>query len=132
MSKVLNYLSILAIILIGAHLLGLITNTGSSTLLSWLANPELLFTTTVFSSLTNILTLTGVATSTVAIGLALSRRGDLAIMVGFSSLMFLVGWDILAIYNEIRVINGDFALLLISPILLIYMLSVIEFFRGTG
>ena len=132
MSKLLNYIAILATILIGAHLLGLITDTGSSTILTWIANPETFRTGSAFFSLENILTLVGVATATVAIGLALSGRGDLSIMVGFSSLMFFAGWDILIIYGALSDISKDFALLLVSPILLIYMITVIEFFRGTG
>lgn len=132
MSKLLNYIAILSTILIGAHLLGLITDTGSSTLLSWLVSPEELISSGVFSSLTNVLTLLGVGATAVTIGLIISQRYDLAALVGLASLLFLVGWDIIAIYTSLKDINPDFALLLCSPLLLIYLLTVIEWWRGTG
>lgn len=132
MSKLLNYVAILGTILLGAHLMGLIADTGTTTLLQWLTNPEILRSSSVFSSLTNVLTLLGVGATAVTIGLIVSQRYDLAALVGIASLLFLVGWDILAIYQGLRDINPDFALLLCSPLLLIYLLTVIEWWRGTG
>lgn len=132
MSKLLNYLGILATILIGAHILGLIENTGTSVILSWMANPESLNVSTFFASLINLFTFASIGTGAVAVGLLVSGRGDLAIKVGLASLLVLVGWDILGIYSAIKLINADFALLLISPILLIYFLTIIEWWEGTG
>ena len=132
MSKLLNYLGILATILTGAHLLGLIQNTGTSVILSWLSNPESLLGTSIFSSLINVLSLVGVAGAAVAAGLFITQKQDLGIFVGLASLLFLVGWDILGIYTALKDINSDFALLLVSPLMLIYFMTVIEFWRGTG
>lgn len=133
MSKVLNYLAILGTILIGAHLLGLIANTGTSTLLSWLINPSSFSTSGLFTDLTETLTLFGAAaTTTVIIGLTISQRFDLALLVGMASLLFLAGWDILAVYNGLVEISPDFAVLIIAPIMLVYFLTVIEWWRGVG
>jgi len=128
MSKITTYLGILGTILIGAHLMGLIANTGTSILFSWLANPEQLFSSSFFSSISNILTL--FATAGVIIGLFTSQKTDLVAIIGFTSLLFLVGWDMLAIYSGLKTINTDLALLIMSPALLIYLITVIEWWRG--
>lgn len=128
MSRLIGYISILGTMLIGAHLLELIDNTGTSILLSWLADPSNLFTSSFFTNLSAILTLFAVVG--IAAGIFLSQKTDQAALIGITSLFFLVGWDILAIYNELKEINSDFAILLVSPFLLVYMLTVIEWWRG--
>lgn len=132
MSRMTVYISILATVLLGAHLMGLVEDTGSVTLLQWVTNPEDFRADGIFDNFISVLTLISAAGAIITAGLAISQKYDLALLVGVTDIFFLVGWDMLAIYNGIKEINPDVAILLISPLLLVYFLTVIEWWRGTG
>lgn len=129
-SKVGTYLGILSVTVITAYLLGLMANTGTSALLSWLSNPETLFTTSFYTNLNNVLSLFAVAG--VVIGLFFSQKTDQAVLVGFTGVLFLVGKDMITIYQNVAVISADFALLFFAPFLLVYFLTVLEWWRAVN
>ena len=130
MSRLTVYLGILSVTLIAAYLLGLIDNTGTSTILNWLVNPESFLQTNFYSELLVLIGLAAV--SIITIGFFTIQRTDLAIFSVMVGLLLFVGKDLITIYQNIKVINADFALLFFSPFLLIYILTVIEWWRTSN
>lgn len=128
MSKVAVYLGILGTIILGLNIYGILTDTGTSILLNLLKDPSQIFSLDFFLNINNALAL-GLSTGIVA-GLILSQKFDLALIVGFTSTLLLIGWDILAIYNIVAVYSSEIALLVISPIVMLYGLTVFEWWRG--
>lgn len=128
MSKLAVYLGILSTVLLGLHIFNLDGGTPTSTILRWITNPESFNSTTFFIVLSAVLTLFGV--SVIISGLFFQSRTDQATLITLTNLLLLVGWDIIGVYNEIKKFNADFALVIISPILLVYFLTVIEWWRS--
>lgn len=128
MSKLAVYLSILGTVFVGLNLLGVIDNTGTSALLSWLANPNSLFTSEFYTSLNNILSL--FAVTGIIIGFFISTKTDLTALIGFIPLLFMIGKDMLALYNLLALYVPYIAILIFSPFLLVYLLTVIEWWRA--
>jgi uncharacterized protein with PQ loop repeat len=121
-------MGILATVLISFHLVGLIENTGSSVLLGWMANPESINNTSFLLSVKAVFTL--FAVGGVVIGLFFSQKTDQVALISFVLLMIAVADDILAIYGQIKLFNADLALLIFSPILLLYILTGLEWWRN--
>ena len=128
MSKVGTYIGILSVTLISAFLLGLMENTGTSALLSWLSNPTSFFATDFYTELNNVIAL--FATAGVVIGLFFSQKVEQATTIGFVGILLLAGVDMYTIYQNISLINADFALLFFAPFILIYSLTVLEWWRA--
>lgn len=128
MSKLATYIGILSTVLLGLHIFGLVGGTPTSTILSWITSPESFNSTAFFTTLIAVLTLFGV--SAIISGLFFQSRTDQAALISLTTLLLLVGWDIIGVYNAIKIFNADFALVMISPLLLVYMLTVIEWWRS--
>lgn len=128
MSKLAVYIGILSVTLLAANLLGLIDNTGTSALISWMSHPSALFQTTFYTDLINLLSL--IAAAGVIVGFLVSAKTDFAIFAGVVPMLLLIGFDMVTIYQNIALINADFALLFFSPFLAIYVLTVMEWWRA--
>ena len=111
--------------------MGLIENAGSVTLLGWLTNPASFNISTIFQSMSEVLTLgTAGASLVIAGALTFSGKADLAIFVVLAELFFLVGWDIYAIYQGLSAISPVLATIIVAPTMLIYSITVFEWWRA--
>lgn len=128
MSKLVVYLSILATILVGLNMLGLIPNTGTNALLSWLANPSDLLNSQFYTDINNLISL-GAVVGVVIAGI-LSFTSEKGLLVGLTGLLLLIGNDIIQIYALVSLYIPYIALLIISPLLLVYFFSIVEWWRG--
>lgn len=128
MSKLANYLGIIGMVLIGFYLVGFMEDSGSIKLLSLLTNPSQMFQLEFFLDIQTALS--SLALAGIAIGLVLYGRSDQAGLLIFTGTMLGIGSDVLLIYNKIAEFSGDFALLIISPLLLVYLLTCLEWWRG--
>ena len=122
-------MAILSMVIIGFHVAGLMGNTPISWLMDLLLNPENLSEHSFYSTIAGILTLFS-AGAMIVIGTTLPERIEQAATVTFVSLLFVIGWDMIAIFNVLRQTSHVMALFVISPVLTIYLLSVIEWWRG--
>lgn len=129
MSKLLTYIAILSVIIILFHLSGIITGTPLSFFADAVLRPESLrtnqFYTTVYGAILAIL-----VGSSIVIGLFIPQRLDIIVLVPVAIMLFLVGWDLFVVYNTLRMINDALALVIFSPLMIIYILTVVEWWRG--
>lgn len=109
---------------------GIITNTASSTLLDMVLNPERAQNLSLFLKISSITTLTIIVISTFV---ARSQNSDFYLMVPVVGILFTFGWDFLTIYNTIAAtsaIGGYIAVMIFGPLMIAYIMSVIEWWRG--
>jgi hypothetical protein len=128
MGKATTYLAVISVIIIGFHFAGLIQDTPISWFMAALLEPQNLHNNSFFTELEGILAL--FAGAGIVIGSILSSKIEQGATIAFTSLLFIIGWDMLAIYGILRQTNEMLAIILISPFLTIYLLSVIEWWRG--
>jgi hypothetical protein len=130
MGKLVTSVGILSMVLLGFHFLGYIENTPSAFLLNLLLDPSNANGTEFFSGLSGILTLFG-GFASIIIGAFAANKIEQAVTITFTNLLlFVVGWDIIAIFNVLRNINSTLSIFLISPLFIIYLIVVIEWWRG--
>ena len=128
MGKLANYLFIMSGVMLLCYFFGLIDNTPNTTLLNMVLSPSSWLTTPLFTKIITIVELFG---GIVVAGIALYyQRTDFALMAVLVIPLFNFGWDFLAIFQNINTGDNPIALIVISPFLLVYMLSVIEWWRG--
>ena len=128
MSKLSVYVGILATVIIGFNLVGIIQNTGTSALLSWISDPSSWNNLDFYTQLKGVLTALSVAG--IIVGFFRSDISDKVASSAAALLFLSVGEDIVRIYNEITKWNPEIALLIFSPILLVYLITVVEWWRG--
>ena len=128
MSKLSVYIGILATVVIGFNLVGIIDNTGTSALLSWISNPSSWNELSFYVQLKGILT--ALAVGGIIVGFFRSDISDKVASSAAALLFLSVGEDIIRIYMEINKWNSEIALLIFSPILLVYLITVVEWWRG--
>jgi len=127
-NRLITYLTVLGVVLIGFHIAGLIQDTPSQVILNFIKNPDTFQNSSIYLQIVSILTALGVAG--VAVGLAFGDRVQWALTTGLAAILLTVGWDIIAIFNLIADFNPTLALMLISPFVFIYMMVVMEWWRS--
>jgi len=132
MAKIHSYLLTLIVLILLFHFAGYLNETGTSYLLDNLGitNPQNIGTTTWWATMTAITTLTIVG---VTIGLYYGKGAAIVLLpsvLAIASLLFLIGWDLIALFNILLQTNTTFATLIISPLIVIYVMTVVEWIRG--
>lgn len=128
MGKLTLYLLMLSGIMLLFYFGGLLQDTPNSLILDLILKPENYGDSIFANKLLAIFTgLTALAS--VAIGIAL-RSPELGLLAAFSVYLFNLAWDFISVFNIVRDANPVFALLIFSPLFLIYMLTVVEWWRG--
>ena len=128
MGRMTVYLGILALLVIGFNFAGYIDNTPISFMLDALLNPETFQTSSFFTELEGILGF--FAVGGIIVGAIVGQRIEAAATISFTLLLFLVGWDLIAIFGVLRQLNAMLAIFLVSPMILLYVLTVLEWWRG--
>jgi hypothetical protein len=128
MGKITTYMAVLSVVIIGFHFGGLISETPISWLMDAILNPENLDSNAFFTTIQGILAI--FAGGGIIVGTLISQKVEQGATVAFTSLLFLIGWDLIAIFNIVAQTSRMLATFLVSPLLLVYILSVIEWWRG--
>lgn len=145
MAKIATYIMVMAGLVLLFHFTGLTNECGedglctltspTSILLNMALSPEEISLSNLLGDLSFIskiaASLAGVAIG-VAILAGLYQRPDIAIFAGIVALLVTFGADFLSVFNRLREVNPYIAILVFGPIMILYMLTVIEWWRGMG
>lgn len=133
MGKLTNYLIIMSGIILLFYIGGLLEGTASSTLLSLVLNPDTLSTTEFYIAIGSVITAALAAAA--AVIWTRTSLSDFYVMIPLIGLFFSFGWDFLVIHQTISAsstIGGVVSLLFFGPIMLGYLMAVIEWWRGVS
>ena len=129
MGKIIWYVGILSVTLLLFHFGGLIDNTNLSYLMDLLLDPANAKTSTFFSKIAVVLTAFA-GGAAIIIGIFAPSKVEQATTIALTTFLFTVGWELIAMFNVIKQASIPMATLIISPLLVIYILTVIEWWRG--
>lgn len=126
-------------ILLLFYVFGLVEQTGSptSTLLGLLLNPEQMSlgtVRTIFNLPVNIaLTIAGITAAIVVALVAARLTGDpaVAVLIPVSLYMLSLGWDFVEVFTVVAEGNRLFAIIIFGPLFLLWLFTMVEWWRGT-
>ena len=132
MAKIITLLGLMSGIVLLFYFGGLVTDTASSTLLDMVLAPERFEAAKLVSKAALI------AGGLIGVSSLLFRNNngaglDLYLLVPFIYLFLSFGWDFLTIYQNIASVGPVakvFAILVFGPLMLMYVVSVVEWWRG--
>jgi hypothetical protein len=130
MGKLATMMIIMTGIVVLMHLTQIITidnDTPNSTLLNIILNPES-FQDSPFH-LRAILITEAIALAGIA-ALALVVRSDFLLMAALIPPFFNFGWDFLIVYRALAEASPTIALIIFSPIMVFYIVTVVEWWRA--
>lgn len=128
MGKLTTYVIMMSGLMLLFYFSGLIQDTGNSALLNLILSPENMPTSDLRLNL--FLVLEGIlAAAVITIGLV-SGNIELALMGPYAIYLFNLFWDFLAVYQKVAESNQVLATILFAPILILYMITIVEFWRG--
>lgn len=129
MGKLATYMMFIGTAILLFHFMGLIENTPNSVFLNLLLNPENLETSSA-----NTKAIATVQAITAIVGAAiigfLTSSFELAAMVPITIFLLNIGWDILIVFNKILSVNPVLAIVIFGPMLFVYTITIVEFWRG--
>jgi len=132
MGKLATYITILSVMIIGFHLAGLVGDTPSSWLVDLVTNPQDAYSHSFYTTIFGILALFGGA-GAIIIGTFAPQRLEQAATIVATSMFFIIGWDLISIYNILgssTELGAILSLFIVSPMIVLFILSVIEWWRG--
>jgi len=128
MGKLATYLVLMSGLTLLFYFFGLVQNTGTSTLLTLVLSPENLENTSFSTLIISALSLAGILAS-VVLGFS-NQNVELAATGTLAIFLFNLGWDFLSVFNRVRAQNEPLALLIFAPLLLLYCVTIVEWWRG--
>ena len=132
MSKMITWLSLMAGITLLFYFGGVLNNTPNSSLLSLVLNPGDAENSNVYLA---IFGLFGVISSVVSTFIARNVNSDFWILGPVITVLFTFGWDFLNVYRAMAstsAIGGVIAILIFGPLILMNIISVLEWWRGVS
>lgn len=127
MSRLTNYILFMSSIILMFYFFGLLQGTPTSGLLSILLAPSDLSSSELY---TIIVTVVGVVIAGGAIAFALVQRADFVIIAPMVILLLSFGWDFISVVNAVYAANAYLAVFLFSGFMIVYILTVVEWWRG--
>ena len=128
MGKMIKYVLLLSLVLLLFHFGGLIEDTPVSVLIKLLLNPKSIVKENFYVVIAAALAF--VATAGIIIGSLATTRTELVVKVGVVEFLIVIGWDLLVIFNKLALMNIALATLIISPLLIVYLLTAVEWWMG--
>lgn len=125
MEKTWNYLFIISGMMLVFYFTGLSTSSG--TMLSFMLNLQNVNTTQWWLVVTGLLS--GTSAATIIIGFV-SKNVELALMAPLALFLLISGWDAIKIFIFLASLNYVIATLFIAPFMLMYIMVIIEYWRG--
>ena len=130
MGKVINYLAFIAVLILILNMAGISVESPTGFLLGFLTDPNSWATSTLFVKLAGLLALAG--TAGIIIGTIKTTPDITFVKAPLVVFLISIGWDIIGIYNLLRVINPSLALLLTAPLAFAYGIGIIEWWTGAS
>ena len=128
MGKFGTYIIVMSGLMLLFYFTGLTEQTGTTTLLNLLLNPEAFQDTPIAIKATAVLT--GILASAIVVGFAVAGNIELGVMVAFTTFLFNSMWDFLDVFNKVASVNPVIAILIFSPLLFLFIVTTIEWWRG--
>ncbi len=100
----------------------------TSAIINSIQDPTILLDTNWWTIL--ITGLSGLALTTAVVAGFVTRSSDIAIFFVMAGTLALLAGDFLFIYNHLASINTPLAILIMSPIIVIFTLVIVEWARG--
>lgn len=125
MEKTWNYLFIISGMMLVFYFTGLSTSSG--TMLSFMLNLQNVNTTTWWLTVVGLLS--GTSAATILIGFV-SKNVELALVAPLALFLLISGWDIIKIFIFLASLNYVLATLFLGPFLLMYIMIIVEYWRG--
>ncbi len=130
MGKLAIYLLVMSGLMLLFYFGGLISSTPNSALLNLLLDPESMQTLPLALKVIMVLQGIGVAAGAIFIGYVTHGKVDLIVLAPFTVYLFNLGWDFLVVYQNVAAVNKVMGILLFSPLFLLYMFTILEWWRG--
>ncbi len=124
MGKFGTYVLFMSGIILLFYFAGIITDSANTTFLNLLLNPESFRDSDL--NLQVILVLEGVATAGILAIAVLTRNIELAVRGIFSIFLLNLLWDFIIVFNVIKSVNMPLAILIFGPLLLLYYVTIVE------
>ncbi len=130
MGKFATYVLIMTGLVLLFYFAGLIPEEANSALLKLLLDPSSFRTSSI--GLKAIISLNAIIASAIIIGVAVTGNIELGVMTGFALFLFNTLWDFVQVYSIISSTNPIIAILLLSPILFMFSIATLEWWRGVS
>ena len=127
-NKLTTYLFVLSGIMLLFYFTGLVTGTSDTVLLNMLLGVENWQNSPMQAKVVAVISIAGVVGAVIVS--FLSRNFELAAMATFATYILNIGWDFTQVISVIMAENKVIAILIFSPIMLVYLLTIVEFWRG--
>lgn len=128
MGKVTIYMGIISMVLLMFHFAGLVTGTPLDSILRFLIDPQNFQNFSIVQQISTILA--GVGVAGLIIGSISPQRTQWILNTSFVLLLIAIGWELIAIFNVLKQTSVMLATFIIAPMMLIYILSVFEWWNG--
>lgn len=129
MGKFTTYILIMTGTIIISYFAGILPpETANSTLLNLVLDPQAYQNSAL--TLKAILAIEGITAAAIIVGFAISGNLELGVMTSATLFLLNLFWDILAIFNIAFAVNEVFALFLFSPLMFLWVVTTIEWWRG--
>ena len=119
------------VILLFFHFAGLLPNTLTSSLINLFINPESIKTLDL-GVIIGLAVTTGIIGSAISIGSFVTGKTELAIKVGVATLVINFAWDSIELFRQLSTINIMMATIIAGPLIVIMLLSAIEWLTGSN
>ena len=129
MGKLAIYILVMSGLVLLFYFTGLLQDTGSSTLLTLVLDPEGFRNSDL--NLKAIIVLEGLLATGIVIGFAIAGNIELGIMGVFVIYLSNLLWDFIAVFNKVYSVNPVIAILFFSPVLFLFVVTILEWWRGT-
>lgn len=132
MSKMMTWMGFMGGIMLLFYFFGILSGTISSTLLDAVLNPQNLESSPLYLQVISVSTLVFAAVSAL---FARSEKSEFFYIFPIVTILFTFGWDFLVVYQTLAAVSeigGVIAILFFGPIMLMYVISVVEWWRGVA
>ena len=131
MGKMTTYIMLISGTLLIFYFMGLLPpEAATSGLLSLILNPSNIFNTAWYSTSLTFLAILGGLSITSIIGKNFLGNPELVFLAPVTIFLLGLGLDILLVANKLYSTMQIFAVLLVGPLIILYVLTCIEWFRG--
>lgn len=127
MGKLTTYMFIMSGLLLLAYFFGLVENTATATLLNLLLNPSSWESSVLYTKIILIVETAIIVGATV---FSVTQKSDFPLIALLVVPLFNFGWDFMSIFQKMSASNTILAVLVFSPFFLVYILTVVEWWRG--
>lgn len=128
MGKLTTYIIIMSGLMLLFYFTGLLGDTPNSALLDYLLSTEELGTSSFNTQL--LLVLEGIVAVGIIVAAVFSLNVELVLMGTLAIWLMNLFWDFLKVFMAVYSVNPVIAMLLFSPVMILYGVTIVEWWRG--